>query len=86
MLNYSLCQDGLLHRLCMVDPTSLLWSVRNPFHFIVCAWLIVPALYGTSGHEEGYFGYTKHLYKNICKFIVFSSAQENYSCSLSIKA
>ena len=45
MLNYSLCQDGLLHRLCMVDPTSLLWSVRNPFHFIVCAWLIVPALY-----------------------------------------
>ena len=37
-----------LHCSCMVDPTSLIWSVRNLCRFIVRAWLTLPALYGVS--------------------------------------
>ena len=55
----------------MVDRTSLIWSGRNLCHFIVCAWLTVSAYYGTSGHEDGYFRITKHLYGSIRKFIMF---------------
>ena len=36
------------HCSCMVDPTSLIWSVRNLYRFIVRAWLTLPALYGVS--------------------------------------
>ena len=80
-----ICSNCNLHHFIlhgMVDHTRLIWSGCNLRRFIVCAWLTVP---GTSGHKDGYFHNTQHLYGNICKFIVFvctSTTVPNYSSVL----
>ena len=47
-----------------------LYGVRNLCRFIIHAWLTVPALYGTSGHKDGHFHNTQHLYGNrVCLYM-----------------